>query len=249
MEFSTRGFQRNSNPRPAQDSSPITGGGTPAPQNPNGGNNKKLFSSQTFENMRSNKSIRILSIVLFVSLMILFVATVIGISTASTSKEFKLVNKDGYQVVALSNDGTFFFGKIVDMNSKNIILRDVFYLNNPSSENAAESTIQLVKRGCEVHRPEDQMVILREHVSFWENLRDEDAVNTISYSIKQWKEQNPDGQTCNNDSQVGAPVPTNPTEPTVEQSTQPADGETPPATNPTEPVAEETTPEPNPATE
>lgn len=229
MEFSSRGFQRNSSPRPVQDSAPSVGGGS-APQEPN--NDKRSFSDRALENMRSSKSIRILSIVLFVSLLILFVATVFGISVTSASKEFRLVDRDNYQVVALSNDGTFFFGKIVAINSKNVILRDVYYLNTPSDENTAENNIQLVKRGCEVHSPQDQMVIMREHVSFWENLKDD---GRVAQGIKQWQEQNPDGQNCENqtEAQATVPAPTTPSTPTPTDSTTPTE---PNLNTPDEPV-------------
>jgi hypothetical protein len=57
----------------------------------------------------------------------------------------------------------------------------------------SNNSISLVKLGCELHGPSDQMLINRDQVSFWENLKSDGQVTT---AINKWVEQNPNGQKC-----------------------------------------------------
>jgi len=126
------------------------------------------------------------------------------------SSESAQLDDTKYQAVFLDG-GQVYFGKINTINSAYVELNDVYYLNvNSQDQAAAASTssdnVSLVKLGCELHGPEDKMVINRASVSFWENLKTDAQVAT---AIKQWKEQNPKGQDCsktNTGSQTQAPA-------------------------------------------
>ena len=102
------------------------------------------------------------------------------------------VNESQYQAVFLTNNQVY-FGKIIDLNNKFVILTDVFYIETPSqtqaSTNTSNTNYTLRKLGTtELHAPEDKMVINREQVTFWENLKDSGQVVT---NIKEYK-ANPD---------------------------------------------------------
>jgi len=67
--------------------------------------------------------------------------------------------------------------------------------NNGSttSTTAANTNVSLVKLGCELHSPYDQMIINREQVTFWENLQDS---GQVAKAVKTFEQQNPNGQKC-----------------------------------------------------
>ena len=92
-----------------------------------------------------------------------------------------------YQAVFLSN-GQVYFGHVVEETGNEVVLRDVFYLqikrplqsgseNVNSQENQVgvgslnDQNMKLVKLGNELHGPEDEMRITREHILFVEDLK------------------------------------------------------------------------------
>lgn len=85
------------------------------------------------------------------------------------------IDPDAYQAVFLTND-QIYFGRLKNINSDYLILSDVYYIK--VSENGAG---QMVKLGAiEPHGPKDEMIINKEQVLFWENMRfDSQVVKTI----------------------------------------------------------------------
>lgn len=230
MEFSSRGFQRNTTPRPAQSSGASYGGDATPPSGDNG--DKGSFSKKAFATVRDNKFLTTLSVVLAGALLILFIATIFAIAAKPGSSEVAAVDTDRYQVVALS-DGQAYFGKITGLTSKNIVLQDVYYLNNQAGDTANQNNIQLIKRGCEVHGPQDRMIIYREQVNFWENLKDEKDSRVVN-AIQQWQKQNPDGQNCEDN--TAAPTQQNTSTPTESSdATRPSDDTAAPSPTGTSP--------------
>lgn len=157
--------------------------------------------------------LRIVWIVLLFSATILAVAMVILLYIGG-DKEEKLVDKAKFQAVFLTN-GQVYFGNVTAVNDKYVDLKNIYYLsvNQPvqpeqqSEEGEDQSSVSLVKLGCELHGPVDQMVINREQVTFWENLKTD---GQVSKAIDKWVEQNPEGQKCNtntdDDAQSSLPV-------------------------------------------
>lgn len=143
------------------------------------------------------------------SVVLLFSLTVLAVGVATlffigNSKESVYVNKDLNQAVFLSN-GQVYFGKIQKLNDKYIDLRSIYYLNsqNPSSSSTTANTstnFTLVKLGCELHGPADEMIINRSQVSFWENLRSD---GKVAKAIDQWVKANPNGLTCTDTNSSG----------------------------------------------
>jgi hypothetical protein len=94
-----------------------------------------------------------------------------------------------YQAVFFTS-GQVYFGKLQQINHDYFMLTKVFYIQ-ASSTSAASSTnpqkastdknsdLQLIKLGSEVHGPDDEMVISKAQVLFFENLKKDGKV-TIS---------------------------------------------------------------------
>jgi len=140
----------------------------------------------------------------FVFVVLLFSVTILALGIAillyiGKDKESQFINKDQNQAVFLTN-GQVYFGKVASVTDKYVDLQNIYYLNSqqqPDTTTKAATTAQtsfsLVKLGCELHGPADQMIINRDQVSFWENLT---ANGKVSKAIDQFKAQNPNGQTC-----------------------------------------------------
>ena len=141
--------------------------------------------------------LRLANVVLLFSVTILALA-IAFLLRSSNPNEGQYVMKDKYQAVFLNN-GQVYFGKVTSSTSRYYNLQNVFYLssNSTSTDANASSTASnnftLVKLGCELHGPYDQMVINRDQVTFWENLKDS---STVVKTIKEWVKQNPNGQQC-----------------------------------------------------
>ena len=140
---------------------------------------------------RGARGIKLLGYVLFVSGLILAVAIIVSISTRSTEKSF--VDNSNYQVVALV-DKQAYFGKITDITNNYIVLKDVYYIQGSTDQNSTSAAnTTLVKRGCEIHKPQGEMIVYREQINFWENLQKDGKVAT---AIAQYAKDNPKGQDC-----------------------------------------------------
>jgi hypothetical protein len=145
--------------------------------------------------------LRAATVVLLFSLTILAVG-VTCLFYFGRDREAHYVDNEKVQAVFLTN-GQVYFGKITAIKQGYVDLRDIYYLNSQSQPDSDGNTsgqptsFSLVKLGCELHGPQDQMVINREQVSFWENLKSD---GKVADAIKEWQSQNPDGQNkCDDD--------------------------------------------------
>ena len=114
---------------------------------------------------------------------------------------FSNMNKNGavaidsnkYQAVFFTN-GQVYFGKLSPMNNDYMKLTDIYYLQTKSTTSSdanpqqttssEENSPQLIKLGNELHGPEDQMILSKEQVLFYENLK---ADGKVAQSIEQYK--------------------------------------------------------------
>lgn len=122
-----------------------------------------------------------------------------SMGTRSTH-EGKYVDTSKTQAVFL-NGGQVYFGKIKTLNSRYLRLDDVFYLRvnqqvQPNSASQQNTTPELVPLGCELHRPQKEMIINRDQITFWENLKDDSDQTTVPGAIKKYLADNPNGQKC-----------------------------------------------------
>lgn len=179
MEFSQRGQHQN---QPA---------GAPAASGTPGGKSKRTGGIAWM---------RLGTGALLLFSLVIVVALIISIFTSKSEQQSKYINNSQYQAVFL-NGGQVYFGKIGTLNDKYLTLSDIYYLRvnqtvQPNqSNNSSSNDVSLVKLGCELHGPQDQMVINQGQVIFWENLKSD---GQVTKAITEYKKQNPNGQSCNN---------------------------------------------------
>lgn len=144
---------------------------------------------------------RIITVVLAAAVAILIGAVITYIVTGSNVKtEDKFVDPGKLQAVFL-NTGQVYFGHITSLNNKYFVVRDIYYLQSSSnasgssgsSSSNSANNVTLVKLGCELHEPYDQMVINSDQVTFWENLQDN---GQVAKAVSTFQKQNPNGQKC-----------------------------------------------------
>ncbi|HSX28681.1 MAG TPA: hypothetical protein VLF60_04505 [Candidatus Saccharimonadales bacterium] len=152
----------------------------PEPQRPAAGPQEYHHSSGEGERMRGRRP----SFRLLVPTIVLVVVLLVAVCGGFMWMKHKDVNgmtgikKDQYQAVFLTN-GQVYFGKVADMNSKQLRLTNIYYLQVQQSVQPADNKntqVSLAKLGDELHGPEDNMYIARDQVLFWENLKDSGKV-------------------------------------------------------------------------
>lgn len=144
------------------------------------------------------KTWKIAQVALLFSITVLVVAVVWFVALGGNSKkEASYVDEGKLQAVFL-NGGQVYFGKINDLNGKFLSMSGIYYLRvnqqvQPNQSTNNSNDISLVKLGCELHGPQDNMVINREQIIFWENLKDD---GQVAKAVKTYQEQNPGEQKC-----------------------------------------------------
>ncbi len=133
---------------------------------------------------------------------LLFCVTIIiaGVITSlilsDNNKEDKYVDKNKLQAVFLNN-GQVYFGNVTALNSDYMKLNNIYYLRvnqqvQPGQQ-ANQNDVSLAKLGCELHGPQDQMIINRNEITFWENLKDD---GQVAKAVAEFVKANPNGQVC-----------------------------------------------------
>ena len=157
-------------------------------------------------------NLRIVTVVLLFCITIVLVGLVWFIALNGPAKESKYVDGDKLQAVFL-NGGQVYFGDIENLNKDYLRMSNIYYLRvnqtvqpdqtdtegNPVTQN----DISLVKLGCELHGPMDEMLINRDQVIFWENLKED---GQVANAVKDYVAANPDGQDCNAQQQQQTPA-------------------------------------------
>lgn len=96
------------------------------------------------------------------------------------------VDTSRYQAVFFTN-GQVYFGKLSPQNSEYMKLTEVFYLQTTTKstndskdlqKTTPDSDVQLVKLGDELHGPENEMIISKDQVLYYENIKPEGKVAT-----------------------------------------------------------------------
>lgn len=118
----------------------------------------------------------------------LLIAALIGFFVYRSSSA-QLIDTSKYQAVFFTN-GQVYFGKLEQVDGGHLKLTKVFYLQTKTDMSAKEtdsknpqetstsSDVQLIKLGDEVHGPEDEMIINKEQVLFYENLKSDSKVSS-----------------------------------------------------------------------
>ncbi len=136
-----------------------------------------------FSKLNSRKVVKLvlgLAIIVFLVLVILGWG---GIGPFKSSKSIQTeVQKSEWQAVFLTN-GQVYFGHLAKEDSQYPELEEIYYLQMGQSlqaekeeTEAAPAGLNLIKLGDELHGPQDKMIINRDHILFWENLKDDSRV-------------------------------------------------------------------------
>lgn len=165
--------------------------------------------------------IELFIVLLGCALLLVAVSIFLGFSSSSTNSQADRVDTSKYQAVFLNGGVTSgnvvysaYFGHITALNDKYFVLQDVYYLTaDQTKATAAQNTSQLTKLGCDqLHSPYDQMVINRDQVAFWENIKDD---GKVVKAIGEYKKQNPNGPKCTTTTKKQTPATTQTTPATV----------------------------------
>ncbi len=150
-----------------------------------------------------NKLFKLGAVLLLFSVTGLVVALtfLLVFSNNPQQQQQQAVLTDKYQAVFLNN-GQVYFGNVQSISAKTIDLRNIYYLQTngatgtEAQASTAASNVSLVKLGCELHAPYDQMLVNSDQVIFWENLKDD---SQVVKAIATYKKDNPK-QTCSTQS-------------------------------------------------
>jgi hypothetical protein len=193
-------FTNRSGPTQNLDVEPATTPSTPSIPSHNSSNLKR--SNSNSKSLANGQWTRIGMLVGLVAVVILIIGVIVLVasnnSNSKDSTEFTYAKSGKLQAVFL-NTGQVYFGNIQTLNNNFLILSNIFYLQTSSNGASSTSTstsgsnVTLVKLGCELHRPYDQMVINRSQVTFWENLESNGQVAT---AVATYQKNNPGPQKC-----------------------------------------------------
>jgi hypothetical protein len=184
MDFSTRGSQSPAAPRPSSSFQAETGSG----------------KSSKHEGKQPNKLTMVGKLFLLVAVAVMVLAVLALLIFPNTKSEKSYVDGSKLQAVFLTNDQVY-FGKITDLNSKFLVLNNIYYLRTQDTgAKTNNGNVSLVKLGCELHKPYDRMVINRSQVQFWENLQSD---GQVAQAVASYVKTNPNN-TCSNTASNGA---------------------------------------------
>ena len=158
------------------------------------------MSMNKFGKNSKNKFYLISQSVLLLAVAIVLIGLMVFLAydNSTNNNQSKYINSKDLQAVFL-NSGQVYFGNIKNINSGYFNLVNIFYLQSKtsgttsSSSTPAANSVTLVKLGCELHAPLDQMIINTSQVSFWENLS---PSGQVSKAVATFWKQNPHGQKC-----------------------------------------------------
>lgn len=128
-------------------------------------------------------------------IVVIIIAAVAGwFAWSKMSSGAVAIDTSKYQAVFFNN-GQIYFGKLQSVNNDYMKLTDIFYLQsqqptdekdatNPQKTSASQTNVQLIKLGDEIHGPEDEMVISKDQLLFYENLKPD---GKVAQSIEKFK--------------------------------------------------------------
>lgn len=145
------------------------------------------------------ETLRLLNVLLLAMVAIIVGLLAVYVAVGGTKGEDKYVDKTKFQAVFL-NGGQVYFGRIHSLNEKFITIDNIYYLRvnqqvqpNQTDASTENQDVSLAKLGCELHGPTDSMVINRDQVLFWENLKSD---GQVAKAVEAYVKANPQGQKC-----------------------------------------------------
>ncbi len=140
-----------------------------------------------------------------VAIVLLALLIFLGFGT-NNNNDSKYVQTSKLQSVFL-NTGQVYFGYIKNISASTVVLQDIYYLQTSGSGSSASTSatnVSLVKLGCELHAPIDQMLINRSQITFWENLS---PTGQVAKAVATFEKSNPNGQKCTNSTSTSTTSP------------------------------------------
>lgn len=118
---------------------------------------------------------------------VIVLAVAVWFFLVKPSSTTAVIDGSKYQAVFFTN-GQVYFGKLKTLNPDYMVLTDIYYLqaksddskeSNPQKASTEDSSnVQLVKLGSEIHGPDDEMVVNKDQILFFENLKKDSNVST-----------------------------------------------------------------------
>jgi hypothetical protein len=162
MDFNPGQKNTNGTPQPAAPLFPAGGSGGVSM---NGDGNKKMMTIGG----------------VIVALLVLAVLGWLLWSKMGSSTEGQIMH-DRYQALFLTN-GQVYFCKLSNIDDKYVKCTDIYYLQvqqtvqpDTNKNKDQQPQVSLAKLGSELHGPEDTMLVNRDQVLFWENLKNDGKV-------------------------------------------------------------------------
>lgn len=123
---------------------------------------------------------------LIILLVVLAVGAIGWSVWSSQNKSETGIDSSRYQAVFMSN-GQIYFGKLSPFNDVSFKITDIYYPqaqttgedDTKTDVNSEQSNIQLFRVTDGVHGPEDQMIIMKSQILYYENLEDDSKVTQL----------------------------------------------------------------------
>lgn len=136
------------------------------------------------------------SAIIGVATLLAVVVLILGWMWFKSGSSSSGIDAGKYQAVFFTN-GQVYFGKLHTFNQEYMKLTDIYYLQtqageagdtkNPQKTTSDQNNVQLIKLGDEIHGPEDEMLISKDQMLFFENLK---QGGKVAESIKKHKNTN-----------------------------------------------------------
>ena len=136
---------------------------------------------------------------LIIGVIVIIILVALGFGIAAfmpNSKNTTGIDTSKYQAVFFTN-GQVYFGKLQSFNDKYMKMTDIYYLQSQSTTAATDSknpqstssegNPTLIKLGNEIHGPEDEMIVSKDQLLFFENLKTD---GKVAQSIKKYSNPN-----------------------------------------------------------
>lgn len=148
---------------------------------------KTVYRASTPNHTMNDKSPKMLYFIIgaVIAVAILLAGVWFMLSRGSSESTDTGIDSSKYQAVFFTN-GQVYFGKLQAFNTQYLKLTKIYYLQttaqaadskNPQQTSSDQaSSVNLIKLGSEIHGPEDQMIISKDQVLFYENLKSDSKV-------------------------------------------------------------------------
>ena len=145
--------------------------------------------------MREERSVRRFVLPIIVAVILIILGVVGWFAWSKTQTVVTAIDSSKYQAVFFTN-GQVYFGKLQSFNNEYMKLTDIYYLQsqqsteeakdskNPQQTSNDQGNVQLIKLGDEIHGPEDEMILSKDQVLFYENLKTD---GKVAQSIEKYK--------------------------------------------------------------